>query len=79
MIDVFPTSREPMRSFVDRLMAMEADDPEILSLSVIHGFMAGDVPEMGTKTIAVTDGNSAKGEALAPSWDWTSSPSAAPS
>jgi microcystin degradation protein MlrC len=27
--------------------------------------MAGDVPEMGTKTIAVTDGNRAKGEALA--------------
>jgi microcystin degradation protein MlrC len=65
MIDVFPTSREPMRSFVDRLMAIEAADPDILSLSVIHGFMAGDVPEMGTKTIAVTDGNRAKGEALA--------------
>jgi microcystin degradation protein MlrC len=65
MIDVFPTSREPMRSFVDRLMAIEAADHEILSLSVIHGFMAGDVPEMGTKTIAVTDGNRDKGETLA--------------
>ncbi|TCM58123.1 microcystin degradation protein MlrC [Rhizobium sp. PP-F2F-G48] len=65
MIDVFPTSRDPMRSFVDRLMRMEADDPEILSLSVIHGFMAGDVPEMGTKTIAITDGQKEKGERLA--------------
>ncbi|RKE83505.1 M81 family metallopeptidase [Rhizobium sp. AG855] len=65
MIDVFPTSREPMRSFVDRLMAIEAAEADVLSLSVIHGFMAGDVPEMGTKTIAVTDGNKAKGEALA--------------
>ena len=42
MIDIFPTSREPMRSFVDRLMAIEHVDPEVLSLSVIHGFMAGD-------------------------------------
>lgn len=65
MIDVFPTSREPMRSFVDRLMAIEKVDPEVLSLSVIHGFMAGDVPEMGTKTIVVTDGHPEKGAMLA--------------
>lgn len=65
MIDVFPTSREPMRGIVDRMQAIERDDPEVLSLSVIHGFMAGDVPEMGTKTIAVTDGNAEKGQALA--------------
>lgn len=65
MIDVFPTSREPMRSFVDKLKRIEAEDPEVLSLSVIHGFMAGDVPEMGTKTIAVTDGNAEKGARLA--------------
>jgi microcystin degradation protein MlrC len=65
MIDVFPTSKEPMRSFVDRLYALEKSDPEILSLSVIHGFMAGDVPEMGTKVIAVTDGNPEKAERLA--------------
>jgi microcystin degradation protein MlrC len=65
MIDVFPTSREPMRSFVDRLKQIEQDDPDVLSLSVIHGFMAGDVPEMGTKTIAVTNGKAEKGEHLA--------------
>jgi microcystin degradation protein MlrC len=65
MIDVFPTSRQPMRGFVDRMMAIERDDPKVLSLSVIHGFMAGDVPEMGTKMIAVTDGDGAHGAALA--------------
>jgi len=65
MIDVFPTSKQPMRGFVDQLLALEASDPEVLSLSVIHGFMAADVPEMGTKIIAVTDGNAAKGAALA--------------
>jgi microcystin degradation protein MlrC len=55
MIDVFPTSRQPMRGFVDRMLALEGGNPKILSLSAIHGFMAGDVPEMGTKMIAVTD------------------------
>ncbi|MFT4150646.1 MAG: M81 family metallopeptidase [Paracoccaceae bacterium] len=65
MIDVFPTSRQPMRGFVDRLVQIEATDPKVLSLSAIHGFMAGDVPEMGTKMIAVTDGDAAYGAALA--------------
>jgi microcystin degradation protein MlrC len=65
MIDVFPTSREPMRSFVDKLMQIEATDTDVLSLSVIHGFMAGDVPEMGTKLIAVTNDAAEKGADLA--------------
>ena len=65
MIDVFPTSREPMRSFVDRMIALEASDPKVLSVSAIHGFMAGDVPEMGTKMIVVTDNAAAHGAALA--------------
>lgn len=65
MIDVFPTSKEPMRSFVDKLMAIEAADADVLSLSVIHGFMAGDVPELGTKTIAITNGKREKAEHLA--------------
>ena len=65
MIDVFPTSREPMRSFVDKLVRLERDDPDLLSLSVVHGFMAGDVPEMGTRMLVVTNGKAEKGEALA--------------
>ncbi|WBU59873.1 M81 family metallopeptidase [Paracoccus albus] len=65
MIDVFPTSKEPMRGFVDLMQQIEKDDPRVLSLSTIHGFMAGDVPEMGTKTIAVTDGNAELGQRLA--------------
>ena len=66
MITIFPTSREPMRSFVDRLKAMEGRDG-ILSISVIHGFMAGDVPDMGTRMLVVTDGDKPKGDALAES------------
>lgn len=65
MIDVFPTSRDPMRGFVDRLHKIEQADVDVLSLSVIHGFMAGDVPEMGTKVIAVTNDRPEKGALLA--------------
>ena len=54
MIELLPTSRQPMRGFVDRLRELERQ-PGILSISVIHGFMAGDVPDLGTKVIVVTD------------------------
>ncbi len=64
MIAVLPTSREPMRSFVDRLKALEGRDG-ILSVSVIHGFMAADVPEMGTRIVVVADGDRARAAALA--------------
>jgi microcystin degradation protein MlrC len=64
MIAVFPTSREPMRSFVDRIKAMQGKDG-VLSISVIHGFMAADVPDMGTRIIVITDNDKHKGDALA--------------
>jgi len=67
MIDVFPTSRQPMRGFVDRMMSIEASDPKVLSLSAVHGFMAGDVPEMGSHMVAVTNGDAAYGTELAKS------------
>ncbi len=65
MIDVFPTSRQPMRAFVDRLFEIERTDPKVLSLSLIHGFMAGDVTEMGTRMLVITDGDAAYGAKLA--------------
>ncbi|MCD2180578.1 M81 family metallopeptidase [Rhizobium sp. GN54] len=64
MITIYPTSREPMRSFVDRLKTLEGKDG-IASISVIHGFMAGDVPDMGTRIVVVTDDAREKGDALA--------------
>jgi microcystin degradation protein MlrC len=65
MIDVFPTTSEPMRRFVDDMIHRERDTPGLLSLSVIHGFMAGDVPEMGTKLLAVTDSDPGLGAEVA--------------
>lgn len=64
MLDVLPTSQEPMRSFVDRIRRMEADG-EVLSASVIHGFMAGDSPDLGAKIIVLTDNDLAKGNRIA--------------
>jgi microcystin degradation protein MlrC len=64
MITVLPTSEEPMRSFVDRIKAMHGTNG-VLSISVIHGFMAADVPEMGTRIVVVTDNDADHGNALA--------------
>ena len=64
MIGSFPTSREPMRSFVDGIMAREGNDG-VLSISIAHGFPFGDVPGMGTKVLVVTDNRPEEGAALA--------------
>ena len=64
MIEVLPTSQEPMRSFIDRIKALEGQG-SILSVSIVHGFMAADVPELGTRVLVVTDDDEEKGEELA--------------
>ncbi|MEO1018534.1 MAG: M81 family metallopeptidase [Pseudomonadota bacterium] len=64
MMGSFPTSREPMRSFVDEIMTRENEN-RILSISLAHGFPFGDVPDMGTRTLVITDGDQARGDALA--------------
>src|SRR5690606_6718350 len=64
MISIMHTSREPMRGFVDRLLAMEGKDG-VLSISIAHGFPWGDTPDMGSKVLVYTDGNAAQADALA--------------
>jgi microcystin degradation protein MlrC len=64
MIGSFPTSREPMRSFVDGIKVLEGTDG-ILSISIAHGFPFGDVPGMGTKVLVVTDDRAELGALLA--------------
>ena len=58
------TSREPARSFVQRMQALEGKNG-VLSVSLTHGFSWGDVPEMGTKVLVYTDGDQAQADALA--------------
>ncbi len=60
----FITSREPGRSLVDRIKALEGRD-KILSISVVHGFPAADVYDVGTKIVVVSDSAPERGEALA--------------
>jgi microcystin degradation protein MlrC len=64
MIAFFPTTREPNRSLVDRLSALEGRDG-VLTVSLVHGFPHADVPEMGTRVLVYTDGDKAKADALA--------------
>ncbi|ALN75056.1 M81 family metallopeptidase [Aureimonas sp. AU20] len=56
MLGVWRTPQEPVRGFVDRMSAAEGKDG-VLSLSFVHGFPWADVPEVGAKIIAVTDGD----------------------
>eukprot|EP01043_Picozoa_sp_COSAG02_P036277 COSAG02_NODE_2646_length_8338_cov_5.543634_6_plen_224_part_00 len=80
MIEVLPTSTQPMRGFADRMMAMEGHselselseiknhipgDPQILSVSCIHGFMAADVECMGSAMLVVTDNQPEKAASIA--------------
>jgi microcystin degradation protein MlrC len=60
----FMTSQPAGRAFVDRIMAMEGRDG-VLSISLAHGFSAADVPEVGARTLVITDGDRPKAEALA--------------
>ncbi len=64
MIEILPTSREPMRGFVDRIKAIEGSNG-VLSISVIHGFMAGDVPALGSRIVVMTDNAKSYGDHLA--------------
>ena len=64
MLGNFPTTREPLRSFVDETAAMEGKGG-ILSVSLIHGFAWADFPEMGASVVVVADGDAAKAKSLA--------------
>jgi microcystin degradation protein MlrC len=64
MIASFPTTREPMRSFVDRIKALEGKDG-VLSISVAHGFPYADVPDVGARILVITDDRKDHGDRLA--------------
>ena len=64
MLDMLPTSRQPMRGYVDRIKALEGRDG-VLSISVVHGFSAADVADVGIKLIVITDNRPQQGTELA--------------
>lgn len=72
MMGIYPTTREPMISFVARMQALEKT-PGVLSVSMIHGFPWSDTPELGTRMLVVTDNDQAKADSLAAElgdWVW---------
>jgi microcystin degradation protein MlrC len=64
MWDFYPTTVEPMRSFVDRIKALEGKNG-VLSVSIGHGFMHADVPDMGSRVLVFTDDRKRAGDELA--------------
>ncbi|RME56241.1 MAG: M81 family peptidase, partial [Caldilineae bacterium] len=64
LIGVFHTTREPMRSFVDDMQRLEQQEG-VLSVSLGHGFPWGDVADMGTRALVVTDNRPEEGARLA--------------
>jgi microcystin degradation protein MlrC len=64
IVGAYPTTLEPMRSFVkhEREVQRQAG---VLSVSACHGFWLSDVPDAGATVIAITDGDPIRAEALA--------------
>ncbi|MBI1777559.1 MAG: M81 family metallopeptidase [Proteobacteria bacterium] len=63
-IGLYPTTVEPMQSFVQRFSALEGRNG-VLSVSVGHGFPWADVREVGSKVLVVTDGREEEAARLA--------------
>jgi microcystin degradation protein MlrC len=64
MIGTFRPTAQPLRGFVDQMIAQEGRD-RILSLSLVHGFPWGDVADVGVKMLAVADGDADRAVAAA--------------
>ncbi|THD71700.1 M81 family metallopeptidase [Phenylobacterium sp.] len=56
MVGFYPTTQEPMASFVERFGEIERQ-PGVLSVSFAHGFPWGDTPDTGSRVLVITDGD----------------------
>jgi microcystin degradation protein MlrC len=64
MVGIYPTSRPPLRGFVDSLKRIEKR-PGVLSVSFGHGFPFADLPHVGAKMLVITDNDRALAHELA--------------
>ena len=64
VISVWRTSLPGMRRFIDRMQRLEGDGP-ILSVSLIHGFPWGDVADVGSRVLVITDSDDGVAQATA--------------
>lgn len=65
MIDMYPTLIEPMKSVNAKVKHLEETQADILSISIIHGFPWGDVADLGTKVLVITNDKPEVGEQIA--------------
>lgn len=54
MIGLYYPTQEPIKSYVDKIKALEGHDG-VLSISFGHGFPWGDVPDLGSKIVVITN------------------------
>lgn len=64
VVGAYPTTQEPMRSYVERERELQGR-PGVLSVSTCHGFWLSDVPDAGATILVTTDGDPAAAEGLA--------------
>lgn len=64
VVGLFPTTSEPMRTFVNRLQAAERA-PDVLSVSLGHGFPWGDAPANRARLLVVSDNSRDQARGLA--------------
>ncbi len=64
MIGFYPTTRQPMRGFVDEIQAAE-QRPGILSISFAHSFPLADVPQVQARMLVITDNDPTLAEQVA--------------
>lgn len=64
MLTMYHTPNSPMREFVDDMQKLEGSNG-VLSLSLAHGFPWGDVAEVGTRMLAICDGDAEQAASLA--------------
>jgi microcystin degradation protein MlrC len=64
MIGLYPTTRQPLRGFVDSMGEAERQEG-VLSISFGHGYQFADVPHVGAQMVVVTDNDQALAEQMA--------------
>ncbi|MRI31643.1 microcystin LR degradation protein MlrC-like protein [Endozoicomonas sp. OPT23] len=64
IINLYPTTPEPMRSLVEYIKELN-NQPGIISVDIAHGFPWGDVEECGTRVLVTTNNDQALAEETA--------------
>lgn len=65
MVGLYPTVREPMRGFVDGVLAAAEGEDGVLAASVGHGFLYLDAERPGAHALVITDADRAAAQRVA--------------